>query len=242
MFADFDWMGTLITSPTMIALVCCSVWGLAVSLERVLYYRQRGQDPDGALARATAQLRQGRAGEAAATCQTCRHPFGAVAIEVLRSPDPRAPEVEERMQVALSRQKLLLERNLGTLGTLAASGPLIGLLGTVWGIMRAFHDMAQTGSAAPSVVAAGVAEALLTTAAGLIIAIPCLMLYNHLSRQLNVMLTVAENHARSLRAQISPRPSGGRRRQSDRAEGLVEGLTALPDEEALIPELAGDIA
>ena len=51
---------------------------------------------------------------------------------------------------------------------MAAVAPLIGLLGTVWGIMRAFHDMAQVGSAAPSVVAGGVAEALLTTAAGLV--------------------------------------------------------------------------
>jgi biopolymer transport protein ExbB/TolQ len=75
---------------------------------------------------------------------------------------------------------------------------LIGLLGTVWGIMRAFHDMAATGSAAPTVVAAGVAEALITTAAGLIVAVPALVLYNHFSGKLNVMLTVAENHARKI--------------------------------------------
>jgi biopolymer transport protein ExbB len=86
------------------------------------------------------------------------------------------------------------------LGTMAAIAPLIGLLGTVWGIMRAFHDMANTGSAAPSIVAGGVAEALVTTGAGLVVAIPALMLYNHFSRRMNVMLTVSENHARSLRS------------------------------------------
>jgi biopolymer transport protein ExbB len=104
------------------------------------------------------------------------------------------------MQVELSQQKLLLERNLNVLGTMAAIAPLIGLLGTVWGIMRAFHDMAATGSAAPTVVAAGVAEALVTTAAGLIVAVPSLILYNHFSGRLNVMLTVAENHARRIHA------------------------------------------
>jgi biopolymer transport protein ExbB/TolQ len=83
---------------------------------------------------------------------------------------------------------------------MAAVAPLIGLLGTVWGIMRAFHDMASTGSAAPSVVAAGVAEALVTTAGGLVIAVPAVLLFNHFSRAMNVMLTVSENHARSLRA------------------------------------------
>jgi biopolymer transport protein ExbB len=86
---------------------------------------------------------------------------------------------------------------------MAGAAPLIGLLGTVWGIMRAFHSMAVTGSSAPAVVAAGVAEALITTAAGLIVAVPALMLYNHFARQMNVMLTVAENNGRSLRAAVS---------------------------------------
>ncbi len=69
--------------------------------------------------------------------------------------------------------------------------------GTVWGIMRAFHDMAATGSAGPSVVAAGVAEALFTTAAGLLVAVPAVILYNHFMRKTSVMLTQAENHART---------------------------------------------
>ena len=85
---------------------------------------------------------------------------------------------------------------------MAAIAPLIGLLGTVWGIMRAFHDMSQTGSAAPSVVAAGVAEALVTTAAGLVVAVPALMLYNYFSRRMNVMLTISENYCRSLRTAL----------------------------------------
>jgi biopolymer transport protein TolQ len=79
------------------------------------------------------------------------------------------------------------------------TAPLIGLLGTVWGIMKAFHDMARTGSAGPSVVAAGVAEALFTTAAGLLVAVPAVILYNQFVRRVGVMLTVAENHARTIR-------------------------------------------
>jgi biopolymer transport protein ExbB/TolQ len=107
------------------------------------------------------------------------------------------------LSVTLSEQKLVLERNLGILGTMAAIAPLIGLLGTVWGIMRAFGDMARVGSAAPSVVASGVAEALVTTAAGLIVAVPALVLYNHFARRANTMLTISENHARTLRAQLA---------------------------------------
>ena len=99
----------------------------------------------------------------------------------------------------------LLEKNLGFLGTMGNTAPLIGLLGTVWGIMRAVHDMASTGSAGPSVVAAGVAEALFTTAAGLVVAVPAVMLYNHFLRSMSVMLTEAENHSRHLRQVLDER-------------------------------------
>jgi biopolymer transport protein ExbB/TolQ len=106
------------------------------------------------------------------------------------------------MHIALSEQRLQLERNLGVLGTMGNTAPLIGLLGTVWGIMRAFHDMASTGSAGPSVVAAGVAEALFTTAAALVVAVPSVMLYNQYVRRIAVMLTHAENLARALRLEL----------------------------------------
>jgi biopolymer transport protein ExbB len=131
-----------------------------------------------------------------------------VAREIFRKTAGNLESLEERMQIALSQQKLLLERNLNILGTMAAIAPLIGLLGTVWGIMRAFQNMAQTGSAAPTVVAAGVAEALITTAAGLIVAVPSLILYNHFSRRMNVMLTVAENHCRTIRTAVLNMQSG----------------------------------
>ena len=91
------------------------------------------------------------------------------------------------------------------------TAPLIGLLGTVWGIMRAFHDMARTGSAGPSVVAAGVAEALFTTAAGLLVAVPAVMLYNHFSRRISVMMTVAENRSRAIRHALTESAEGAAR-------------------------------
>jgi biopolymer transport protein ExbB len=232
MFADFDWIGAFRSSPIMIALAACSVLTLAIALERIFYFRQRGGNADKLLALAAGLVRQKRLGAAIELCQSNSHPVGVVAAEVLRGPDPTAADAEERMQIALSRQKLLLERNLGTLGTMAAVAPLIGLLGTVWGIMRAFHDMAQTGSAAPSVVAAGVAEALLTTAAGLIIAVPAVMLYNHLSRRLNVALTVAENHARTLRSLAAAVAAGAigdhRSQPHEAAVGVTSGVGADP--------------
>ncbi len=128
-----------------------------------------------------------------------------MASEVLKNTDLSPEAQEEKLQIALSEQRMQLERNLGFLGTMGNTAPLIGLLGTVWGIMRAFHDMARTGSAGPSVVAAGVAEALFTTAAGLVVAVPAVMLYNHFLRRMGVMLTEAENHTRRLRQALEDR-------------------------------------
>jgi biopolymer transport protein ExbB len=199
MFVEFDWMGSMTESPILMVLVACSVVTFGIALERLYYFRKRMGNADLVLMEALEKLRKGQVSEAIALCRSNAHPVGPVAAETMETQLSRPADTEETMQVVLSQQKLLLERNTSMLGTMAAVAPLIGLLGTVWGIMRAFHDMALTGSAAPSVVAAGVAEALITTAAGLVIAVPAVLLFNHFNRSMNIMLTVAENHARSLR-------------------------------------------
>jgi biopolymer transport protein ExbB len=211
MSVEFNWIGALSDSPILLILFGCSVIALGAALERWLYFRKRGGTPDVTYQRALEKLKSGQLDDATWVCRGDAHPMGVVAAEVLAGAQLRQEDVEERMQIALSQQKLMLERNIGILGSMAAITPLIGLLGTVNGIMRAFGDMAETGSAAPSVVAAGVAEALVTTAAGLVIAVPSVLLYNYFSRRMNVMLTVAENHARNLRALIVERS----REQSD---------------------------
>ena len=202
MSVEFDWMAAVKESPIMLSLLAGSVVTLGVALERLWYFRRLAGDADGLLEGAQADLRAHRVDAALARCRTSRSPLGVVASETLDCHLTNPAATEETMQVALSRQKLLLEHNTGLLGTMAAVAPLVGLLGTVWGIMRAFHDMALTGSAAPTVVAAGVSEALLTTAAGLIIAVPAVLLYNHFNRRITVTLIIAENHTRSLRTAL----------------------------------------
>ena len=203
MFVEFDWLGAMTESPIMMVLGCCSVLTFGIALERLYYFRKRKGNADLVLMEALESLRRGNFGEAIARCRTNMHPVGTVAAETMECHLSRPADTEETMQIVLSQQKMLLERNTSMLGTMAAVAPLIGLLGTVWGIMRAFHDMALSGSAAPSIVAAGVAEALVTTAAGLVIAVPAVLLYNHFNRAMNIMLTVSENHARSLRVAMA---------------------------------------
>ena len=186
-------------SPVMVVILLCSVVTFGFAIERALYFWKRRGNGDRILAEALERVRGGDLKQAAFTCNLTPHPFGRVAAEVLRCATLEPEVQEERLQIALSEQRMLLERHLSWIGTMGNTAPLIGLLGTVWGIMRAFHDMASTGSAGPSVVAAGVAEALFTTAAGLLVAVPAVMLYNQFVRRMGVLMTDAENQARRLR-------------------------------------------
>ncbi|HER43734.1 MAG TPA: MotA/TolQ/ExbB proton channel family protein [Candidatus Eisenbacteria bacterium] len=220
MLGEFNWMHIVGSSWIVMVLIGFSVITLGIVIERALYYMKRKDKPEKAFAAALSKLRRGQKAEAVRVCEACNHPMGAVAAQILESESRDPEEAEERLQIALSQQKLFLERNLGILGTMAAVAPLVGLFGTVWGIMRAFRDMGTTGSAAPSVVAAGVAEALVTTAVGLMIAVPALMLYNHFSRRMGVMLTEAENNARSLRLALFDGASGAAARRN--AEDTIE--------------------
>ena len=205
MFENFDWIQAMRTSPVMVIILLCSVLTLGFAIERGIYFWKRRGNPDGLLASALVALRSGNREEAARVCAASSHPAGPVSAEVIRCMDDHPEAAEEKLHIALSEQRLQMERNLGFIGTMGNTAPLLGLLGTVWGIMRAFHDMARTGSAGPSVVAAGVAEALFTTAAGLLVAVPAVMIYNNFVRRMGVMLTIAENHARTIRMNVGAR-------------------------------------
>lgn len=163
-------------------------------------------------------MKKGEIKEAIWACEHASHPAAATMQVVVASGVETTADLDERLIVTLSEQKLMLERNLNILGTMAVTAPLVGLLGTVWGIMRAFHDMALVGSAAPTVVAGGIAEALITTAVGLVVAVPSLIAYNHFVRRMNVMLTIAENHARGLRTALNsgtPDDKAGMRKREE---------------------------
>ena len=214
---DFNWLRAMGASPVFLVLVGCSVVTLAVTLERLLYFSRRRGDPDTTLRSALAEIGLGELRAAVRTCQASPHPFGYVAQALFKDGEAAEGMVDQRLATALSEQKILLERNLLVIGTMAAIAPLVGLLGTVWGIMRAFHDMALVGSAGPSVVAAGIAEALFTTAAGIMIAVPALVLYNAFAKRMSNMLAVAENHSQTLRVALAEMAGPGSSRSAGAA-------------------------
>jgi len=90
-----------------------------------------------------------------------------------------ANAVGVEMQVAAGEEVRRLEKGMSSLATIASVSPFIGLFGTVWGVMDAFAGLGDAGAASLRAVAPGIAEALITTAAGLFAAIPALVFYNH---------------------------------------------------------------
>ncbi len=221
---NFDWIKLTSESPVLISLIAFSVVTMGVTIERIYYYWTRRGNADAIAREVTQRARKGEIKEAIWTCEHAGHPAGATMQVVIGAIGESNNDIDERVIVALSEQKLMLERNLNILGTMAVTAPLVGLLGTVWGIMRAFHDMALVGSAAPTVVAGGIAEALITTAVGLVVAVPSLIAYNHFVRRMNVMLTIAENQARALRTAINSNNPEDRPGMRKREEPLSRSI------------------
>ncbi len=91
--------------------------------------------------------------------------------------------LERALRKAINVESTVLETRLNFLATTGSTGPFIGLFGTVWGIMGAFHKIGATNMASLSVVAPGISEALITTAIGLVAAIPATVAYNHFTTQ-----------------------------------------------------------
>ena len=106
--------------------------------------------------------------------------------------------VHHALQRASTSEILRLERHLTLLATTGSAAPFIGLFGTVWGILNTFRSLGFTGSTSLSVVAPGIAEALVATAAGLAAAIPAVMAYNHYVRRLRVTEAGMESFASEL--------------------------------------------
>lgn len=115
---------------------------------------------------------------------------GLAALLGLGTKDPE--KLVEAFQVHRQRLSMALNRRVGLFGTASFVSPLIGLMGTVLGIMRAFHDLSAAGAGGPAVVAAGISEALVATACGIGLAVLSALLYNYFTLETRHRLNTAD--------------------------------------------------
>jgi biopolymer transport protein TolQ len=106
--------------------------------------------------------------------------------------------IERTAQTASSEAVTHMERRMPWLATIASASPFVGLFGTVMGIVDAFHGLGQAGTATLRAVAPGISEALITTAAGLFVAVPALVAYNHFTARIRVFAAAIDDFCREL--------------------------------------------
>ncbi|MFA6433344.1 MAG: MotA/TolQ/ExbB proton channel family protein [Elusimicrobiales bacterium] len=190
---NINYLNILRDSFTLIILICCSLLSFTVAFERWWFFRKaRHGKVDDFLAHISGLLKEGKADKALEYTARIDSPVSRLFNYALRHREMPKRDIEELLATKRQEEKLNLERLLGVLGTMGNIAPFIGLFGTVVGIIKAFRDLALSGVGGPTVVARGIAEALVATAAGLAVAIPAVVIYNYFTRRVKVIMSELE--------------------------------------------------
>ncbi len=187
----------------MMLIVLLSVIAAVIVIERLLYFRSRRADEQKLLQRLTATLRKGHYEEALAICED--HPSALASLMQVGINHRHSPTTELR-EVILDAANMEIpkeERFLSALGTIANIAPLLGLLGTVTGNIQAFGVLSGMGSVGDAaLLSRGISEALLTTAAGIIVSIPAIIFYNFLVSKVSHRMIRLEHRVSELIAML----------------------------------------
>ena len=170
---------------TMYLLLFCSVLSLGVILDRVASYWKKSRVKRPAfMDRIKGELRQKDLARAVEICRETEAPFAKVVLAGLEKAGRSEKTVNGVMERQITVEEGKLERLTSIVATIGNIAVYIGLFGTVLGIIRAFRDISLAGTGGMDIVIGGVAEALITTATGLAVAVPSVVLYNYLSRRI----------------------------------------------------------
>lgn len=181
--------------PVMIPIALCSVIALAVFLERLWATRVDRVAPRALFVQATELARQGRFDDAITLCRTTELPLGRVLeMAVVERGHSRA-YIKERLEEVGRREAADLERGLPILGTIASISPLLGLLGTVGGMILTFQVISSQGLGNVGSLAGGISQALITTFAGLTVGIPALVGNRYLLARVDRLVLELESAA-----------------------------------------------
>ena len=179
----------------MIPLGVCSVLALAIILKRSLNLRARKIIQADILRQVRDLLAESQVADAMTLCRRYPSVMGRILLVTIANHDREREELRSIVEDAGRQETATLDRNLGALGTIAAISPLLGLTGTVFGMIRVFATISEKGIAHPSQLAGGISEALITTATGLVIAIPTLIFYNYFTNKADRLIVEVEKHS-----------------------------------------------
>ncbi len=181
MYSDNYWISIFDAIPTWVMLLpifICSIIGAAAIIERILFYNRINTDYT-MLINNVAKEYSNNIQQALLQCKKVPGPISELIYNTLAF--PVSMKERERIiteNVYLAQKKI--EKHVGIVATIATISPMFGLLGTVTGMMKSFSALSRVGNVAQDLLAYGIAEALITTALGLLVAIPAWIFYNYL--------------------------------------------------------------
>jgi len=181
-------------------LVGLSVGGIAVALERAIYLIRTSENVRKLKSQILGMIRGGDIVGARARLEQSPSHEARVISAGLQDLEDGSASAEERMSGAIQIAKLRMEKRLAFLGTLGANAPFLGLLGTVIGIIRAFHSLNESAGKVTSGLMAEVGEALVATAIGILVALPAIAFFNTFQRIIKGRLGRAEAFGRDVLA------------------------------------------
>ncbi len=169
----------------MVPIVLCSVIALTIIIERLLYFKKCQEDPDKFFNGLKKFLEDEKSSKVLEFCKNSPGPLGRVMEAGVHNKTASAWKLSEILSVTAQEEVNHLNKNIRALEVIAIISPLMGLLGTVVGMVQAFNRVAEyKGQVDPSILAGGIWEALLTTAAGLTVAIPVTIMLHYFDKKI----------------------------------------------------------
>jgi biopolymer transport protein ExbB len=182
----------------MYPLLLCSIFSVAIMIERYIALKRAATDTEGLMDSVRSRLERGDVSGAIADCRATPGPVAKVLAGGLQTSNLDAPAIERRLEELALAETPELHKRLVWLDTIITISPLLGLLGTVVGMISAFRIIGSSGASHPTAITSGVAEALIATATGLTIAIFTLVGYNALSDRVRSIIGAMELRATQL--------------------------------------------
>lgn len=176
-------------------IVACSVVALSISIERYIALDRSKVAPPHLLATVWRDLKQGELNAQKLAQLRSNSPLGAILAAGIANRGQGRDVMKESISEAASHVVHDLEKYLNSLGTVAAIAPLLGLLGTVVGMIDVFTQITTVGTGNANALAGGISEALLTTAAGLIVATPALVMHRYYTGLIDTIVVDLEREA-----------------------------------------------
>jgi biopolymer transport protein ExbB len=181
--------------PVMGPILLCSVISLAIIVERCLSLRRHRILRYDILQRIEELLRDRKIPEATTLCKRYPSSMTRILLAAILNHDKTRQEIKEVIEDAGRHEVPVLERYLMILGTIVSISTLLGLLGTITGMIKTFNVIAALGYGHPEALAGGISEALIATASGLGVAIPTLVLYNFFSSKVDALVIEMEKNS-----------------------------------------------